>query len=204
MPIEDVFQVNGQGTAIVGPVERGILLKGQEIEVIGLQESPLKVTATDLSTSGMGKYTGLERLETGVYGGILLPSQYHDILKRGMVAITPSSITVHNLFKAFVSLLRADEGGRDKPIPLVVGYTATHWYRPQLCPYERAYIHYDCLIEHPDPQSIQWFELAPGQESEVTVQLLTLIPIEIDGHFTLYQGRQMVGRGIVTEVLRNV
>jgi elongation factor Tu len=205
MPIEDVLHVKGQGTAIVGPVERGVLLNGQAVEVIGLQEDGLKITANDLSKSGIGTFTGLEKLETGDYGGILFPHQYQDALKRGMVAVTPGSIRVHNRFKASLYLLSADEGGREKsPMPLVVGYTATHGYRPQICPYVRAYIHYACVIDHPAPQSIPWFELHPGEEAEVIVQLLTLIPLETDWPFSLYQGRQLVGRGIITEVLDNV
>jgi elongation factor Tu len=204
MPIEDVIQAKGRGTAIVGPVEHGNLLQGQAVEVIGLQEGSFRFTANDLSKPGMGSFTGLAMLETGDYGGILVPSQYEDILQRGRVAITPGSITVHNLFKASLYLLRTDEGGRDKPIELVIGYAATHWFRPQICPYDTAYLHYDCAVEHPEPQSVPWFELNPGEESEVIIRPWLLIPIRADQHFRLFQARQMIGRGIVTQVLSNV
>lgn len=204
MPIEDVFTVKERGTVIVGPVEHGTLLKGQEVEVLGLRDASIKIIARDLSRSGMGGFTGLEKLQGGDYGGILLPSHYRETVQRGMVAVTPGTFSVHNLFKASLYLLKADEGGRDKPMPLVVAYTATHWYRPQLCPYDRAFIHYDCSIEHPEPQYIHSFELIPGQESDVVVRLWTLVPIKANWHFRLYQGKQMVGRGVVTQVLDNV
>src|SRR5262249_9113421 len=117
MPIEDVFSVkNTKGFVLVGPVQRGTLLKGQEVEIIGLRETSFRFSATDLCVPGMGAVTGREQLSAGDYGGIFLTQAHRDKVERGMVVVAPGSMQAHKAIIGNLTLLSAEEGGRTEPI----------------------------------------------------------------------------------------
>ncbi len=103
-------------------------------------------------------------------------------------------------FKAALRLLSTEEGGRKQPVVLVSGYAPTRWYRPQFAPYAESDLHYDCQIDHPAPETISWFELAPGEEADVIMTLFAPLSVEVGAEFRLYEGGQWVGSGVVTTV----
>ncbi len=103
-------------------------------------------------------------------------------------------------FKASLRMLDTDAGGREQPVALVIGYAATHWYRPQFARIVDGAPHYDCFIEHPAPETVSWFELYPGEEADVIVQLFTTLPLEVGEAFFVYEVQRLVGKGVITEI----
>jgi elongation factor Tu len=110
MPIEDVFNIEGRGTVVTGRVERGILKKMDEVEIIGLRDTQ-KTTVTDIE---MFRKL-LDEARAGDNVGLLLRGTKKDDVERGMVIAKPGSIKAHKKFKAEIYVLSKEEGGRHTP-----------------------------------------------------------------------------------------
>lgn len=109
-------------------------------------------------------------------------------------------MTSGSQFKASLRLLSTEDDGRKQPVVLVIGYAPTRWYRPQFAQSVESELHYDCQIDHPAPETVSWFELAPGEESEVVIRLFAPLPVTAGEEFRLYEGRKWVGSGVITAV----
>src|SRR5664279_5300527 len=110
MPVEDVFSIKGRGTVVTGRVERGLIKKGEEVEIIGLRDEILKTIVT--GTEAFHKE--LDAAEAGDNAGILLRGTTREEVERGMVLAKPGSITPHKKFMSEVYILKKEEGGRHK------------------------------------------------------------------------------------------
>jgi elongation factor Tu len=179
--VEDVHSIEGRGTVVTGRVERGTVLKGEEVEVVGFG-SKLKCAVTGLEMF----HKELERGEAGDNLGILLRGVKRDQIRRGMVLAKPGSIQSQKKFKAQLYALTKEEGGRHTPF--------VSNYRPQL--FTRT-ADVTCVINLPD--SVQM--VMPGDNVEVTIDLITDIAIEKGGRFTVRDGGKTVGTGVITEVV---
>jgi elongation factor Tu len=181
MPIEDVFSISGRGTVVTGRVERGIIRVGDEVEIVGLGETK-KTVAT-----GVEMFRKL--LDEGRAGdniGVLLRGIGKDEVERGQVLAKPGSITPHRKFRASVYILTKEEGGRHTPF--------FNGYRPQF--YFRTT---DVTGVVKLPEGVEM--VMPGDNVNVTVDLIAPIAMEKELRFAIREGGRTVGAGVVTEVL---
>ena len=180
MPVEDVFSITGRGTVATGRVERGQVKVGEEIEIIGITESK-KTTVT-----GVEMFRKLlDYAEAGDNIGALLRGVAREDIQRGQVLAAPGSITPHTNFKAEVYVLSKDEGGRHTPF-----FTN---YRPQF--YFRT-TDVTGVIQLQDGTEM----VMPGDNVEMTVELISPIAIEDGTRFSIREGGRTVGSGVVTEI----
>jgi elongation factor Tu len=183
MPIEDVFTITGRGTVSTGRIERGIVKVGEEVEVIGFNEKPMKTTVT-----GVEMFRKLlDRGEAGDNAGLLLRGIEKKDLRRGMVICKPGSVTPHTEFKAEVYVLSKEEGGRHTPF--------FNGYRPQFY-FRTTDITGECTL----PAGVEM--VMPGDNVGVTVKLIAPIALEKNLRFAIREGGRTVGAGQVTEVLK--
>ena len=182
MPVEDVFSIKGRGTVVTGRVERGQLTKGQEIEIIGLQEETMTTTVTGIEMF----HKELDHAEAGDNAGILIRGITREEVKRGMVLAAPKSIISHQRFNCEVYILRKDEGGRHKAF-----FTG---YRPQF--YIRT-MDVTGTVTLPDGVEM----VMPGDNVRFAVELITPVALEKGSKFAIREGGLTVGAGIITEVL---
>ncbi len=181
MAVEGVFSIPGRGTVATGRVERGRIKVGDEIELVGLGASQ-KTTVTGIE---MFRKT-LDFGEAGDNVGILLRGTKKEEIERGMVLAKPGSVTPHKKFKAQVYVLSKEEGGRHSPF-----FTG---YRPQF--YFRTT---DVTGDVTLPAGREM--VMPGDNVELTVDLMTSIAMEKDQRFPIREGGKTVGSGIVTQIL---
>jgi elongation factor Tu len=181
MCIEDVFTIEGRGTVVTGRVERGILKKMEEVEIVGLKDTR-KTVATDIE---MFRKL-LDSASAGDNVGVLLRGTTKDEVERGMVLAKPGSITPHTKFKGEVYVLTKDEGGRHTPF-----FTN---YRPQF--YFRTS---DVTGTLTLPQGVEM--VMPGDNVSVTVELQKTIAMEKGLKFAIREGGRTIGSGIVVEVI---
>jgi len=181
MCIEDVFTIEGRGTVVTGRVERGVLKKMEEVEIVGLKDTR-KTVATDIE---MFRKL-LDSANAGDNVGVLLRGTTKDEVERGMVLAKPGSITPHTKFKAEVYVLTKDEGGRHTPF-----FTN---YRPQF--YFRTS---DVTGTLTLPQGVEM--VMPGDNVSVNVELQKTVAMEKGLKFAIREGGRTIGSGIVTEVL---
>jgi elongation factor Tu len=182
MPVEDVFSIKGRGTVVTGRVERGTLKKGEEIEVIGLQEDSIKTVVTGIEMF----HQELDQAQAGDNAGILLRGLDRDDVERGMVLAKSGSITPHRKFMGEVYVLRKDEGGRHKAF-----FTG---YRPQF--YVRT-MDVTGTIELPAGVEM----VMPGDNVNLEVELITPVALEKGGKFAIREGGLTVGAGVITDIL---
>jgi elongation factor Tu len=182
MPVEDVFSIKGRGTVVTGRVERGILKKGEEIEIIGLRDESIRTTVTGLEAF----HRELDQAQAGDNAGILLRGTTREEVERGMVLAKPGSIKPHKKFKCQVYVLRKDEGGRHKAF--LTGY------RPQF--YIRTL---DVTGTIALPEGVEM--VMPGDDITMTVELITPVALEKGSKFAIREGGLTVGAGVITEVL---
>jgi elongation factor Tu len=183
MPVEDVFSIKGRGTVVTGRAERGTLVKGEEIEIIGLREKSMKSIVTGIEMF----HKELDRAEAGDNAGILLRGIERDDVERGMVLAKPGSITPHTRFKSEVYVLRKDEGGRHKAF--------FPGYRPQF--YIRT-VDVTGTITLPDGVEM----VMPGDNVNLIVELISPIALEKGSKFAIREGGLTVGAGVITEILK--
>ena len=182
MPIEDVFSITGRGTVVTGRVERGTLAKMSEIEIVGIKDTR-KTTATDLE---MFRKL-LDEVQAGDNVGILLRGIDKEEVERGQVLAHPGSITPHTDFEAQVYILSKDEGGRHTPF--------FNGYRPQF--YFRTT---DVTGTANLPSGVEM--VMPGDNVEMTVQMIAPIAMEEGLRFAIREGGRTVGAGRVTKIVK--
>jgi elongation factor Tu len=182
MPIEDVFLIQGRGTVVTGRVERGTLKPGEEVEIVGGSDRPLKTVAVSLE---MFRKT-LDEALPGDNIGILLRGVSKDEVWRGQVVAKPGTIKPHKKFKAQVYVLTKEEGGRHTPF-------YSH-YKPQF--YIRTA---DITGEITLPEGVEM--VMPGDNVELTIELIEYAAIEPGLRFAIREGGKTVGAGVVTEIL---
>ncbi|WP_243292382.1 elongation factor Tu [Bacillus sp. FJAT-47783] len=181
MPVEDVFSITGRGTVATGRVERGQVKVGDEVEIIGLAEESKKTTVT-----GVEMFRKLlDYAEAGDNIGALLRGVARDEIQRGQVLAKPGSITPHKSFKAEVYVLSKDEGGRHTPF--------FSNYRPQF--YFRT-TDVTGIIQLPEGVEM----VMPGDNVEMTVELISPIAIEEGTKFSIREGGRTVGAGVVSTI----
>ena len=180
MPVEDVFSITGRGTVATGRVERGQIKVGEEVEIIGIHETS-KTTVT-----GVEMFRKLlDYAEAGDNIGALLRGVAREDVQRGQVLAAPGSITPHTKFKAEVYVLSKDEGGRHTPF--------FSNYRPQF--YFRT-TDVTGVVNLPEGTEM----VMPGDNVEMTVELIAPIAIEDGTRFSIREGGRTVGSGVVTEI----
>jgi elongation factor Tu len=181
MPVEDVFNIEGRGTVATGRVERGILKKMEEVEIVGIRPTA-KTTVTDIE---MFRRL-LDTAEAGDNVGVLLRGIKKDDIERGQVIAKPGSITPHTKFKAEVYVLSKDEGGRHTPF--------FSNYRPQF--YFRTT---DVTGSIKLPEGVEM--VMPGDNVSLEVDLITPIAMEKTIRFAIREGGRTVGAGRVAEII---
>jgi elongation factor Tu len=181
MCVEDVFTIEGRGTVVTGRVERGILKKMEEVEIVGLRDTR-KTVATDIE---MFRKL-LDSASAGDNVGVLLRGTTKADVERGMVLAKPGSIKPHTKFKAEVYVLSKDEGGRHTPF-----FTN---YRPQF--YFRTS---DVTGTLTLPTGIEM--VMPGDNVSVEVELQKSVAMEKGLKFAIREGGRTIGSGIVSEVI---
>jgi elongation factor Tu len=182
MPIEDVFSITGRGTVVTGRVERGIVHVNDEVEIVGIK------TTTKTVCTGVEMFRKL--LDEGRAGdniGALLRGTKKEEVERGQVLAKPGSITPHSNFEAQVYVLTKDEGGRHTPF---FGN-----YRPQFF-FRTTDI--TGAIELPAGTEM----VMPGDNTEMTVDLIAPIAMEEGLRFAIREGGRTVGAGRVTKILK--
>jgi len=183
MPIEDVFTITGRGTVVTGRVERGVLNVNDEVEIVGIKEKSTKTTIT-----GVEMFRKLlDTAEAGENVGLLLRGTKREEVERGQVVVKPGSITPHTQFEAQVYILSKDEGGRHNPF-----YSN---YRPQF--YFRT-TDVTGVIQLPEGTEM----VMPGDNTEMTVDLIQPIAMEEGLGFAIREGGRTVGSGRVTKILK--
>ncbi|KHD85741.1 elongation factor Tu [Bacillus ginsengihumi] len=181
MPVEDVFSITGRGTVATGRVERGQLKVGDVVEIIGLSEEPASTTVT-----GVEMFRKLlDYAEAGDNIGALLRGVAREDVQRGQVLAKPGSITPHTKFKAQVYVLSKEEGGRHTPF--------FSNYRPQF--YFRT-TDVTGIIQLPEGVEM----VMPGDNIEMTVELISPIAIEEGTKFSIREGGRTVGAGSVSSI----
>ena len=181
MPIEDVFSIEGRGTVATGRVERGIVKKMEEVEIVGIRDTQ-KTTVTDIE---MFRKL-LDEGQAGDNVGILVRGLKKDEIERGQVIAKPGTITPHKKFTAEVYVLSKDEGGRHTPF--------FNNYRPQF--YFRTT---DVTGSVTLPDGVEM--VMPGDNVSITVELITPIAMEKTIRFAIREGGRTVGAGRVADIL---
>ena len=181
MPIEDVFNIEGRGTVATGRVERGVLKKMEEVEIVGIRPTQ-KTTVTDIE---MFRKL-LDSAEAGDNVGVLLRGIKKEDIERGQVIAKPGTITPHKKFKAEVYVLSKDEGGRHTP------FFAN--YRPQF--YFRT-TDVTGTVKLPEGTEM----VMPGDNLKFEVELIAPIAMEEKLRFAIREGGRTVGSGVVTEII---
>ena len=183
MPVEDVFTITGRGTVATGKIESGVINTGEDVEIIGMQETKLKSTCTGVEMFRKILDTG----EAGDNVGILLRGIDKKDIRRGMVIAKPGSITPHTEFKAEVYILKKEEGGRHTPFH--------NKYRPQF--YMRTT---DVTGEIDLPEGREM--VMPGDNVTITVKLIVPVAMDKGLRFAIREGGRTVGAGQVTEIIK--
>ena len=181
MPIEDVFTITGRGTVVTGRVERGKLQLNDEVEIVGLKPTQKSVV------TGIEMFRKqLDFAEAGDNAGVLLRGIAREDVERGQVLAKPGSVTPHKKFKAQVYVLSKEEGGRHTPF--------FSNYRPQF--YFRT-TDVTGIIELPEGVEM----VMPGDNVEMTVELIAPIAIENGTKFSIREGGRTVGAGNVSDII---
>lgn len=183
MSVEDVFTITGRGTVATGRIERGVIKVGDNVEIVGFNESPMTSTCTGVE---MFKKL-LDRGEAGDNAGLLLRGIEKKDIKRGMVICAPKSITPHTEFKGEVYVLSKEEGGRHTPF--------FNKYRPQFY-FRTTDVTGECML----PEGVEM--VMPGDNVNLTVKLIAPIAMEKGLKFAIREGGRTVGAGQVTEILK--
>jgi len=183
MPIEDVFTITGRGTVSTGRVERGILKVQDTVEIVGLTEEKRQVVVT-----GIEMFRKLlDNAQSGDNVGVLLRGVQRTDIERGQVLAKPGSIQGHTKFQGQVYVLTKEDGGRHSPF--------FDNYRPQF--YFRTT---DVTGVITLPEGVDMCK--PGDNIELTVELITPIAIEQELRFAIREGGRTVGSGVVTTIVQ--
>jgi elongation factor Tu len=182
MPIEDVFSITGRGTVVTGKVEQGVIHTGDDVEIIGIKDT------TKTVVTGVEMFRKL--LDEGRAGdniGVLLRGTKKEDVERGQVLAKPGSITPHTNFQAQVYVLNKDEGGRHTPF--FVNYRPQFYFRTT-----------DITGSIALPEGVEM--VMPGDNTEMTVELIAPIAMEEGLRFAIREGGRTVGAGRVTKIIK--
>ena len=182
MPIEDIFSITGRGTVVTGRVERGKVLVGENVEIVGIRPKTQKTVVT-----GIEMFRKL--LDEGTAGdnvGLLLRGVTKDDVERGQVVAKPGSITPHSHFMAQVYILSKEEGGRHTPF--------FSGYRPQF--YFRTT---DVTADVSLPEGVEM--IMPGDHIEMEVKLIAPIAMEEGLRFAIREGGRTIGAGSIIKII---
>jgi len=183
MPVEDVFTITGRGTVATGKIDTGVINTGDEVEILGMQDTKMKSVIT-----GVEMFRKiLDRGEAGDNVGLLLRGVDKKDIRRGMVIAKPGSITPHTEFKAEIYVLKKEEGGRHTPFH--------NKYRPQF--YLRT-TDVTGEIELPTGRDM----VMPGDNVTITVKLIVPVAMDKGLRFAIREGGRTVGAGQVTEIIK--
>ena len=182
MPVEDVFSITGRGTVATGRVERGVVKVQDEVEIVGLSTEKKKTVVT-----GVEMFRKLlDQAEAGDNIGVLLRGIDRKDIERGQVLAKPGSIHPHTKFKAQVYVLTKEEGGRHTPF--------FNGYRPQF--YFRTTDVTGVIELQAGTEMVM-----PGDNVDMTIELITPIAIENGLRFAIREGGRTVGSGVVSEII---
>jgi elongation factor Tu len=181
MPIEDVFSITGRGTVVTGRIEQGVVHTGDEVAIVGVRETQKTVV------TGVEMFRKiLDEGQAGDNVGCLLRGTGKDDVERGQVLAKPGTITPHTKFKAQAYVLTKEEGGRHTPF--------FNGYRPQF--YFRTT---DVTGVAQLPEGTEM--VMPGDNVEMTVELITPIAMDRELRFAIREGGRTVGAGVVAEII---
>jgi elongation factor Tu len=181
MPVEDVFNIEGRGTVATGRVERGVLKKMDEVEIVGLKDTA-KTVVTDIE---MFRKL-LDSAEAGENVGVLLRGTKKEDVERGQVICKPGSIKPHTKFKGQIYVLSKEEGGRHTPF--------FNGYRPQFF-FRTTDVTGNVKLK----EGVEM--VMPGDNVEIEVELIQPIAMEKQIRFAIREGGKTVGAGRVTEII---
>jgi len=181
MPIEDVFTITGRGTVVTGRIEQGVVNTGDEVEIVGIRDTQKTVV------TGVEMFRKiLDEGQAGDNVGCLLRGVDKDDVERGQVLTKPGAITPHTKFKAQAYILTKEEGGRHTPF--------FNGYRPQF--YFRT-TDVTGVAELPEGTEM----VMPGDNVEMTVELITPIAMDKELRFAIREGGRTVGAGVVSDII---
>ena len=181
MPIEDVFSITGRGTVVTGRVDQGIVKVGDEVEIVGIKPTQKTIV------TGVEMFRKLlDQGQAGDNVGALLRGTGKDDVERGQVLAKPGTIKPHTKFKAQAYVLTKEEGGRHTPF--------FNGYRPQF--YFRTT---DVTGVANLPEGTEM--VMPGDNVEITVELITPIAMDREQRFAIREGGRTVGSGVVAEII---
>jgi len=181
LPVEDVFSISGRGTVVTGRVERGKVMVGDPVEVVGIRPT-IKTVCTGVE---MFRKV-LDQGQAGDNIGILLRGVKREEVERGQVVAAPGTITPHTKFKAEVYVLTKEEGGRHTPF--------FNGYRPQF--YFRTT---DVTGVIKLPEGVEM--VMPGDNVSLEAELITPIAMDKELRFAIREGGRTVGAGVVSDII---
>jgi len=181
MAIEDVFTISGRGTVVTGRVERGRIVAGDEIEIVGFKDTQ-KTVATSLE---MFRKI-LDDAQAGDNVGVLLRGTGKDEVERGQVLSAPGAITPHKKFNAEVYVLKKEEGGRHTPF--FPGYRPQFYFRTT-----------DVTGSIELPEGVEM--VMPGDNINMVVELMSPVAMDEQLRFAIREGGRTVGAGVVTSII---
>ncbi|KAI9780297.1 MAG: translation elongation factor Tu [Candelina submexicana] len=188
MSVEDVFSIPGRGTVASGRVERGVLKKDSEVELVGKGPNPIKTKVTDIETFKKS----CDESRAGDNSGLLLRGVKREDVRRGMVVAKPGSSKAHQSFMVSMYVLTKEEGGR---------HTGFHDnYRPQIfirTADEAAALRWPDGTEHPEAKMVM-----PGDNVEMQCDIYNPLAIENGQRFNIREGGRTVATGLVTRILK--
>ncbi|KAI1414554.1 translation elongation factor Tu [Hypoxylon sp. FL1857] len=187
MSVEDVFSIAGRGTVASGRVERGILKRDMEVELIGKGTEVIKTKVTDIETFKKS----CEESRAGDNSGLLLRGVRREDIKRGMVVVKPGSVKAHTKFMVSLYVLTKEEGGRHTPF--------VENYRPQmfLRTADEA-----CALHFPDDAEDKTKAVMPGDNVEMVATLHNPIAAEAGQQINVREGGRTVATGIITRIIQ--
>lgn len=183
MPVEDVFSIAGRGTVVTGRIESGVIKVGESIEIAGIKPTSVSTTCTGVE---MFKKT-LDRGEAGDNVGILLRSLKREDVSRGQVIAKPGSVKIHKKFLSEIYVLTKEEGGRHTPFMIN--------YKPQF--FIRTADVTGAVVALKDGVEM----VMPGDNTEITVELITPVVLEKGLRFALREGGRTVASGVVSQII---
>ncbi|KAI9860756.1 MAG: translation elongation factor Tu [Trichoglossum hirsutum] len=186
MSVEEVFSIQGRGTVASGRVERGVLKKDSEVELVGKGTAPIKSKVTDIETFKKS----CDESRAGDNSGLLLRGVKREDVRRGMVIAVPGTVTAHQKFLVSMYVLTKEEGGR---------HTGFHEnYRPQIyirTADEAAAFHWPEGAADPSKM------IMPGDNVEMVCDIYNPLALEPGQRFNVREGGRTVATGLVTRIL---
>lgn len=181
MAIEDIFTITGRGTVVTGRVDRGRLTPGEEVEIVGFRDEPIKTIVTSIEMFRKE----LDEAIPGDNVGLLLRGVKKEEVERGMVVAKPGSIKPHKRFRAQVYVLTKEEGGRHTPF--MTGYRPQFYFRTT-----------DVTGNITLPEGREM--VMPGDHVNLEVELMYHVAVEKELRFAIREGGRTVGAGVVTDI----